>query len=95
MPEAGKYYKDKLTGKFKQVVVEPSWTPEEWAAKIKGMEDKIAQIQGQLDSTPKPKTKPDKETLDFYNSQIMMFSDQGLQDQIDQIKKELHEMLAA
>lgn len=91
-----KYYKapDGLIYQVEPLQDVPVWSPEEWAAKIKGMEDKIAQIQGQLDSMPKPKTKPDQETLDFYNSQIGMMFNHGLQDQINQIQAELDEMKA-
>lgn len=66
-----------------------AWTPEEWAAEIKAKEGRIAQLQAQLDSMPKPKDKPDQETLDFYNTHIGQMFDTDAKNQLDIVMAEL------
>ena len=38
----------------------------------------IDDLQEQIDTLPKPKTKPDQETLDFYNAEIEMHGEKEM-----------------
>jgi hypothetical protein len=64
-----------------------AWTPEEWAAEIAMREKLLSQLK---DAQPIPKTKPDQECLDLWNSVMV----QQPPDQIGLLEAELKEMKA-
>jgi len=46
------------------------------------LEKQISELKAQLDNTPKPKTEPDQETLDFWNSQLEMIEREELEKRL-------------
>jgi len=50
---------------------------------VKALENEITNLKQRIESIPKPKTKPDEETLDFYNMNNMdMFEKETLEAEI-------------
>ena len=90
------YLKDVLTGEIYQEWENPAnhWTTEEWGEKIKTIEKLLAEKRQQLALSPQLKSKPDQETLDFYNDKNVKMTDFTLGEQIDRLQKKLDEMKA-
>lgn len=82
------YLKDPETGNIYLESLNPQgvWTPEEWEAEIKAREDKLVEL---LANQPQPKTVPDQESLDLWNSMIPQPP-----EQINLLESELAEMKA-
>jgi len=55
---------------------------------IDKLEAEIKDLEQQIEDAPKPKTKPDQETLDYYNAEIEMRNNLMLEEQLIE-KKEL------
>lgn len=59
------------------------------------LEGEIKDLQRQIDEVPKPKTKPDQETLECYNNQIGLdFDKEGTEHQLKE-KQDLLKKLKA
>lgn len=56
------------------------------------LEKQISELKAQLDNTPKPKTKPDQETLDYWNSQLEMIEREELEKRLKE-KQDFLKML--
>lgn len=51
---------------------------------IDKLEKQIADLSQQIEDIPEPKTKPDQETLDYYNEMIKDFDKAGLEEERDE-----------
>lgn len=65
-----------------------AWTSGEWEALKAQRQAQAAQLEIQVNSLPQPKTVPDRDTLAFWNSHIVMVSG------AEQIQAELHRQQA-
>lgn len=57
------------------------------------LEAKIEVVQQQINDSPDPKTKPDQETLDYYNMEIGMHGDKEMLEAELKEKKDLRDEL--
>jgi len=89
------FLRDPDSGIVMEVVDNPiaAWTPEEWAERIAQLEREIASLREQLDQLPKPKDKPDQETLDFWNQHAAMYHGGDIQMRLMALQAQLDEML--
>jgi hypothetical protein len=65
-----------------------AWTGEEWEALKAQKQAQAARLEVQVNSLPKPKTIPDKDTLAFWNSHVSTLSG------AEQIRADLHRQQA-